>query len=73
MDLLLLAPDIQAEILHLEVEPGAQPLAERALRKLLRSPVWEEQRREWAKVAGSAGLVSPLGAAPHPRVAVGGR
>lgn len=73
MDLLLLAPDIQAQILRIEVEPGVQPLAERALRKVLRSPVWEEQRREWASIAGSAGLVTPLEAAPHPRVAVGGR
>jgi hypothetical protein len=54
MDLLLLAPDIQAEILQLEVEPGAQPLSERALRKVLRSPVWEEQRREWAKVKSAS-------------------
>src|SRR5690606_22984780 len=32
MDLLLLAVDIQEEILHLEVAPGAQPISERALR-----------------------------------------
>jgi hypothetical protein len=31
MDLLLLAPDIQAEILHLEVEPGAQKITGRPL------------------------------------------
>jgi hypothetical protein len=48
MDLLLLAPDIQHEILHLEVPPGAQPISERALRaEVLRSLDWNEQRRAW--------------------------
>lgn len=50
MDLLLLAPDIQHEILHLEVAPGAQPISERALREgVLRSLDWNEQRRAWAR------------------------
>lgn len=71
MDLLLLAPDIQAEILHLEVEPGAQPLSERALRRVLRSPVWEEQRREWAKLATSVGLPAPSAEPRRPHVALG--
>jgi hypothetical protein len=52
MDLLLLAPDIQDEILHLEVPPGAQPISERALRDgVLRSLDWVEQRRRWAALA----------------------
>jgi hypothetical protein len=51
MDLLLLAPDIQHEILHLEVPPGAQPISERALREtVLKSLDWGEQRREWAAI-----------------------
>jgi len=50
MDVLLLAPDIQHEILHLEVAPGAQPISERALREsVLRSLDWSEQRRAWAR------------------------
>jgi len=32
LDLLFLAPDIQAEILFLEVPPGEQPISERRLR-----------------------------------------
>ncbi len=49
MDLLLLAPDIQAEILFLEVPPGEQPLSERRLRDtVLKSLDWREQRRRWA-------------------------
>ena len=37
MNLLLLAPDIQEEILALEVPAGRQPLSERALRRLTES------------------------------------
>jgi hypothetical protein len=49
MDLLLLAADIQEEILHLEVAPGAQPISERALRDdVLKTLCWPEQRRRWA-------------------------
>jgi hypothetical protein len=51
MDLLLLAPDIQEEILHLEVLPGAQPITERKLRdRVLKSLDWNEQRRRWAEI-----------------------
>lgn len=53
MDLLLLAVDIQEEILHLEVAPGAQPISERALRYGLRSLMWEEQRRAWKELRRS--------------------
>jgi len=49
MDLLLLAADIQEEILFLEVLPGVQPISERGLReKVLRSLDWIEQRRHWS-------------------------
>jgi len=51
MDLLLLAPDIQAEILFLEVPPGEQPLSERRLRDtVLKSLDWREQRTAWDRV-----------------------
>lgn len=54
MDLLLLAPDIQEEILFLEVAPGTQPISERALRTaLLRTLDWSEQRRAWKIVQES--------------------
>lgn len=54
MDLLLLAPDIQAEILFLEVPPGEQPISERRLRDtVLKSLDWREQRKRWAGIAGS--------------------
>ena len=47
MNLLLLAPDIQEEILALEVPAGRQPLSERALRRLTESLLWTDQRLMW--------------------------
>jgi len=47
MDLLLLAPDIQTEILFLECIPGRQPVSERALRKVVASRMWAEQMTAW--------------------------
>jgi hypothetical protein len=55
MDLLLLAADIQEEILFLEVAPGAQPISERALRDgVLKSLDWTEQRRRWVVLRRAA-------------------
>lgn len=49
MDLLLLAPDIQEEILALQVATGErQPFSERALRDSVSSLIWTDQRKEWA-------------------------
>ncbi len=47
MNLLLLAPDFQEEILALEVPAGRQPLSERALRRLTESLLWADQRVMW--------------------------
>ena len=47
LDLLLLAPDIQEEILFAEVEPGFQPINEHALRWLVRARDWPTQRARW--------------------------
>lgn len=55
MDLLLLAPDIQAEILHLSFPPGKQPICERHLRQVARSPIWAEQRTRWAEITAAYG------------------
>jgi hypothetical protein len=54
MDLLLLAPDIQEEILFLEVPPGKQLISERALRDaILKSLDWSVQRACWEKLRAS--------------------
>lgn len=60
VDLLLLVADIQAEILHREVAPGARPVSERALRDhILNTLDWVEQRLRWE------GLNTGLDAAPQ--------
>jgi len=50
MNLLLLAPDIQAEILALRAEPGREPVTERELRAVVATPIWAEQRKRWAEL-----------------------
>jgi hypothetical protein len=44
LDLLLLAPDLQAAVLALEAVDGAEPMAERALRAVAHAGTWAEQR-----------------------------
>lgn len=41
MNLSLMAPPIQDDVLHLEVLPGRELISERNLRKVLKSLVWE--------------------------------
>ncbi len=57
MDLLLLAADIQEEILFLEVAPGVQTISERALRDgVLRTLDWVDQKRRWRDILARAAL-----------------
>jgi hypothetical protein len=51
MNLLLLAPPIQEDVLHLEVLPGREPISERDLRRVLQSLIWEEQVAAWRALA----------------------
>lgn len=44
-DLLLLAPDLQEEVLFRAEGPGERPLTERGLRGVVRALEWAEQRR----------------------------
>ena len=54
MDLLLLAPEVQEELLFLEVPPGKQPLSERRLREgVLKTLDWDEQRGLWRRLRES--------------------
>ena len=48
-DLLVLAPDIQEQILFLESVDGVEPLTERALRPLTKEPRWDVQRGFFAR------------------------
>ncbi|HEU4538699.1 MAG TPA: hypothetical protein VFS00_31475 [Polyangiaceae bacterium] len=47
IDLLLLAPDLQEEVLFRVEGPGERPLTERGLRGVVRALDWEEQRRRF--------------------------
>ena len=51
MDLLLLAPDLQEQVLFLP-RPASpdEELSERDLRQIVRAPVWSDQRRIWAEL-----------------------
>jgi hypothetical protein len=53
LSLTLLAPDIQEDILFLEVDDGVERITERALRDVVRVDDWEEQRLRWAKLWGA--------------------
>ena len=50
MNLLLLAPDIQEEVLALEFPVGREPVTERTLRRVLASLCWEDQRAAWGEI-----------------------
>jgi len=70
LDLCLLAPDLQEAILALEAVDGAEPMAERALRGVVREVGWESQRAEWERsrpIAGAAERGDPVHA-PHGRL-----
>lgn len=53
LDLTLLAPDLQEQILDLEAVDGIEPLSERALRPVVKIEGWEEQREEWQSLPES--------------------
>lgn len=50
-DLLLLAADLQEQVLTLEAVDGAEPMAERALRAVAHAGTWAEQREAWRELA----------------------
>lgn len=56
LDLCLLAPDVQEAILALEAVDGAEPMAERALREVVREVGWEGQRGVWVEVVPGTGI-----------------
>ena len=50
LNLTLLAPDIQEQVLKLEAVDGVQPTSERALRGVVAAVEWGEQRARWAEL-----------------------
>ena len=51
LNLTLLAPDIQEDVLKLEAVDGVQPTSERALRGVVTAVEWGEQREVWRGIA----------------------
>ena len=47
LNLTLLAPDIQEDVLKLDAVDGVQPTSERALRGVVAAADWAEQRARW--------------------------
>jgi len=58
LDLLLLAPDVQEELLFLERAGSEEPLLERDLRPVVAEQLWDLQRQAWARLGRAAGLRS---------------
>jgi hypothetical protein len=54
MNLLLLAPDIQEEILFLETPPGTAGPTEHSLRHVVPALDWDEQRQRWRAASSRA-------------------
>jgi hypothetical protein len=51
MNLLMLAPDIQEQILFLpEVHEGRDPVKEWQVRQVAAEPVWERQHAKWGRL-----------------------
>ena len=54
MNLSLLAPDIQEELLHLPPSAGGRdPIRDRMIRPITNVPDWRKQRRMWEEVRGN--------------------
>jgi hypothetical protein len=49
-DLLMLAADLQEQVLALEAVDGVEPMAERTLREVAHAGTWSEQRAAWGKL-----------------------
>jgi hypothetical protein len=60
VDLTLLAPEIQEEILFAEVARGRDAVSERSLRTVAREARWDRQREGWRSATQGARL-SPTG------------
>lgn len=51
-DLLMLAADLQEQVLVLKAVDGAEPMAERTLRAVAHAGTWAEQRVAWSALSG---------------------
>jgi len=61
MNLTLLAPDIQEEVLFLEASDGVEPVGEHSLRQVLRAGRWPAQRAAWRALRRRTGPAQTSG------------
>lgn len=62
MDLTLLAPDIQEDLLFLPpTESGYDPVNHRTMREIALAPDWDDQRHRWATVKNEKEIVPDQG------------
>ncbi len=59
LDLTLLAPDLQEQVLAMEAVDGVEPMSELAVRKVAQIREWSEQRRRWVGVCGARRDATP--------------
>lgn len=52
-DLLMIAADLQEQVMAFEAVDGAEPMAERTLREVAHAGTWAEQRSAWRKLSAS--------------------
>jgi hypothetical protein len=73
MNLLLLAPDLQVQVLMMKPDArGRDPVSERQLRHVVAAPLWEEQRRRWAAIRRGETRRAEPAKAPRVRVLFSG-
>lgn len=65
MNLTLLAPDIQEQVLFLEAVDGREPMSERDLRAVMAAGDWAAQRNAWLSIREQAGQASDASDHPH--------
>jgi hypothetical protein len=63
-DLLMLAADLQEQVLALEAVDGAEPMAELTLRAVAHAGTWAEQRAAWAALGADRVAPSNLDREP---------
>ena len=65
MNLTLLAPDIQEQVLFLEAVDGREPMSERDLRTVIYAGDWGAQRVQWCHLREQTVYASDASDHPH--------
>lgn len=60
MNLLMLAPDIQEELLFLQERPNGSGTTEHEIRQVATAVAWSDQRKRWSPLRDAGGDQTPL-------------